>query len=174
MTETQEGLSSLEALGIAIRAETDCRDMYREMAGRCEQPLLQRRFELLATEEEQHRTFLTDRWAQVSSGVDLKLPPSCLPADMCTGEQRKTRSMEEVLEVAIQQKRRSRDFYLRAARETADLSGQRMFQYLADMAYRQMVELTDERDLMIRYPRYHGPSSEPWQPERALEARRKV
>jgi rubrerythrin len=168
MPTLDEGLTSLEALGIAIRAETDTRDMFLELARRCDRPLVCRRFEQLAAEQEQHLTYLIDRWGQIAGGVQLHLPPSRLPTDMDTREERQAHTVEEVLDVAIDASRHDRDFYIRAARQTDDPSGQRMFQYLADMAFRQMNQLTEERDLLIRYPRYHGSNPEPWQPERSL------
>jgi rubrerythrin len=168
MTTHDEGLTSLEALGVAIRAETDTHNVFAELARRCERPIICRRFEQLAAEQSQHLTYLMERWEQVSGGVPLRLPPSRLPTGMDTSEERQAQTVEDVLDVAIDAVRHDRDFYIRAARETDDSSGQRMFQYLADMAFRQMNQLTEERDLLIRYPRYHGATSEPWQPERSL------
>lgn len=165
MPNGEEGLTSLEALGIAIRTETDARDVYRELSQRCERPLVSRRFEHLAAEEEQHRHYLLARWEEVSGGVLLKLPPSGLPEEMRTPESRCVRSVEDVLDSAIEAKRRARDFYLLAARETDDLSGREMFQYLADMEYRHLAVLSEERDLLARYPKYHGSSDEPWRAE---------
>lgn len=171
MTTHDEGLTALEAIGVAIRAETDTRDLFAELARRCDRPLVCRRFEQLAAEQSQHLTYLSERWGQISGGVPLRLPPSSLPADMDTSDQREARTIEDVLEVAIDAVRHGRDLYIRAARETDDLSGQRMFHYLADMAFRQMTQLTEERDLLIRYPRYHRSTPEPWQPERSLGSR---
>jgi rubrerythrin len=171
MNTHDEGLTSLEALGVAIRAETDTRDMFAELASRCDRPLVCRRFELLVAEQSQHLTYLSDRWEQIAGGVPLHLPPSSLPTGMETSAKRQAHTVENVLDVAIDAVRHGRDFYIRAARETDDLSGQRMFQYLADMAFRQMNQLTEERDLLIRYPRYHGSNPEPWQPERSLGSR---
>lgn len=171
MTTHDEGLTALEALGVAIRAETDSRDIFAELARRCDRPLVCRRFEQLAAEQNQHLTYLSERWEQIAGGVPLHLPPSRLPTGMDTSEERQAQSIEDVLHVAIDAVRHDRDLYIRAARETDDLSGQRMFQYLADMAFRQMNQLTEERDLLIRYPRYHGANPEPWQPERSLGSR---
>ena len=168
MPDGEEGLTSLEALGIAIRAETDARDIYRELAKRCERPLVCQRFEQLAAEEEQHRRYLLARWEEVSGGVLLKLPSSRLPTAMLTPESRRAQSIEQVLDMAIEATRAARDFYLLAARETEDLSGREMFQYLADMEYRHMAHLNDERDLIARYPRYHGTSDDPWRVEPGL------
>jgi rubrerythrin len=161
----QNGLTSLEALGVAIRQELDAADTYRELADRIEEPLVRRRFELLAAEEEQHRAALEARWNELAAGVPLKLPPSGLPGEMCTPERRGGHTIREVLDFAIVQERRCREFYLEASRETSDLSGQGMFRYLADIKYAHWMSLAQERDLMIRYPNYGRRGPTPWRSE---------
>jgi len=163
-----EGLTSVEALGVAIRSETDARDLYREMAERCEDPLLARRFELLAAEEERHREILISKWQEVAGGVELKLPPSRLPETLASRDQRRVRTLTEVLDLAIEEERRSWDFCLRAARETADLSGQAMFRFLADIGRSHWMALCQERELLARYPNYGRRGPRPWRVEGSL------
>lgn len=173
MREPEEGLTSLEALGLAIRAEMDAIDLYHELAERCDRSLVSRRFEQLAAEEEQHRAYLVEKWEDLAGGVELKLPPSQLPPEMGTRSGRAAHTIEEVLDLAIEEERRSRDFYLQAARETEDLSGQQMFRYLADMEYRHWMHLAQERDLLSRYPRYHRAAPVPWSREPGLGGRQR-
>lgn len=173
MRETVEGLTSLEALGLAIRAESDAIDIYNELADRCDRPLVCRRFRQLAAEEEQHRVYLVEKWDELAGGVELKLPPSQLPPEMGSRTDRGAHSIEEVLDLAIDEEKRSREFYLKAARETQDLSGQQMFRYLADMEFRHWMHLSQERDLLSRYPRYHGAAPAPWSREPGLGGRQK-
>jgi rubrerythrin len=168
MARPEAGLTSLEALGLAIRHELDARDVYRELADRCRDRLVQRRFALLAAEEERHHDLLQDRWRELSGGQELRLPPSQLPPGMATRAERGAHTLDEVLDLAIDEERRSRDFYLEAARETDDLSGQAMFRFLADMEYRHWMELAQERDLHARYPSYGGASPSPWRSEASL------
>ena len=117
-----EGLTSLEALGVAMRAEKDSCELYRELAERSEDPQIRRRFELLAADEAQHLEYLEDRWEELAKGVPLKLPPSRHSKEMLTPEQRANQDLEVVLDMAIEEERRAREFYLRAARETDDPS----------------------------------------------------
>jgi len=173
MREPEEGLTSLEALGLAIRAEMDAIEIYHELAERCDRPLVCRRFDQLAAEEEQHRAYLIEKWENLAAGVELKLPPSRLPPEMRSREVRAVHTVAEVLDLAIAEEMRSREFYLQAARETEDLSGRQMFRYLADMEYRHWMNLSQERDLLWRYPRYHGPAPVPWSREPGLGGRHK-
>jgi rubrerythrin len=162
------GVTSLEALGIAIRSEMDSRDVYRELAARAGDPLLRRRFELLAAEEERHREYLEERYRDLSGDVPLRLPPSTLPRGLATAEERARSTLRAVLTMAIEEERRSREFYLRAAGETDDLSGQAMFRYLADLEYQHWMALGQEMDMMLRYPNYGRPGPSPWRSERSL------
>ncbi len=162
------GLTALEALGVAIRAEVDAHKIYEELATRAEDPLVRRRFELLAADEQQHLAYLEERWQEVAGTVPLEIPPSHLPKGMQTGEQRATKSIEEVIDLAIEEERTSREFYLRAARDTDDLSGRAMFRFLADMEYQHWMTLAQEKDLLVRYPNYGRPGKLPWRLEPGL------
>ncbi len=165
-----QGLTALEALGVAIRAEIDAIKVYEELAARAEDPMVRRRFELLAADEQQHVAYLEARWQEVAGEVPLEIPPSQLPSSVRTREQRAAMSLEDVLDMAIDEERQSREFYLRAARHTDDLSGRAMFRFLADMEYQHWVTLAQEKDLLVRYPNYGRPGKLPWRPEPELHS----
>jgi rubrerythrin len=167
-----EGLTSLEALGIAIRAEMDAQEIYNELAERSEEQIIHRRFELLAAEEGQHRQYLTEHYRSLAGDIPLKLPPSQLPKDMLSRDQRSHKSLEGVLDTAIDVERHAREFFLRAARDTDDLSGRAMFRYLADMAYQHWLALGQEKDLLVRYPNYARRGKVPWRAEKSLKTGR--
>ena len=57
-----EGLTALEALGVAIRAEADARDLYREMAERCEQPAVPVASSCWRPRRTGIATILVDKW----------------------------------------------------------------------------------------------------------------
>ena len=160
------GLTALEALGIAIRADIDACELYTELAERCEDRQIRRRFETLADDERQQREQLEMQWKSVAEEVPLKLPPSRLPREHLTRSQRAGMSLEDVLELAIKAERKTREFYLQSARDTDDLSGRAMFRYLADAAYQHCMVLAQEKDMLIRYPNYGRPGKMPWRPEK--------
>jgi rubrerythrin len=81
-------------------------------------------------------------------------------------------SLEGVLDMAIDEERHAREFFLRAARDTADLSGRAMFRYLADMAYQHWLTLGQEKDLLVRYPNYARKGKVPWRAEKSLKTGR--
>ena len=164
----EPGLTALEALGVAIRAEQDSREVYEELADRSAQEHISRLFRRLAEDEGQHLRFLRDRYAELAGSVPLKLPPSRLPEKLSTPELRRDASLDRVLDMAIEEEKRSRDHYLKAANETDDPSGQRMFRYLADMEYEHWMELEHERKMLERYPNHARKGPAPWMPEVAL------
>lgn len=168
MTRREADLTSVEALGVAIRSEMDSRDVYRELAARCGNPITRRRLELLAAEEEQHLQDLTLRYEEVADGVPLALPPSRLPKGMTDAESRCRLDVTRILDMAIEEERRSREFYLQAARDTSDPSGRAMFRFLADMEYLHWMTLAQEKDLLVRYPNYGRTGRSPWREEKTL------
>ncbi len=168
------GLTSLEALAVAIRSEMDSRDVYRDLADRCSEMLLAQRFELLATEEERHLEYLTERYEAIAGGTPLRVPTSQLPKGMATCEERRGSSLAQILDLAVEEERRSREFYLMAAQGTDDPSGQAMFRFLADMEYQHWMALSQERDLLLRYPNYGKPGPTPWRTERTFAPGRQV
>jgi rubrerythrin len=161
----ESDVTALEALGIAIRAEADASEIYREVAGRIGNPFLQQRLLVLGKEEQQHRRILEEAYKKQFPDVPLVLPDSQLPREICTRELRQKLSVREVLSCAIEQERRSRDFYLQAAESTTDLTGKAMFRYLADWEFSHQMALSAEHEMLVRYPRYFQQATEPWKPE---------
>ncbi|MEK6570986.1 MAG: ferritin family protein, partial [Bacteroidota bacterium] len=128
-------LTALEVLGVAIRAEVDAQDMYREMAQRISNPRAKERFYLLVAEETQHQHLLEHKYKEMFPDVPLRLPPSQLPSHVATAELRKDLSLREALAVAIQEERRVRDHYLESVPHVEDLTGKSMHpNYYEDVA----------------------------------------
>lgn len=161
-------LTSLEALGVAIRSEIDAQAIYREMAQRVTNPSSKERFHILESEEEQHQNILERKYNKLFPHVPLKVPHTLLPAKAADAELRKDLNLREVLEIAIQEERHSRDFYSDAATRIDDLSGRAMLKFLADMEYSHMMSLTAEYDLLVKYPHYYEDVEEPWHEEPRL------
>jgi rubrerythrin len=143
----------------------DTQEVYRELAARSEDRQIRRRFELLAAEEQRHQEYLRARWKELVDDLPLELPPSRHPEEALTREQRAHMTLEQVLDLALDEERHAREFFLRAARETDDLSGRAMFRFLADTAYQHWLTLAQEKDMLVRYPNYGRPGRVPWKAE---------
>lgn len=143
-----DGSSPLTALAIAIRVGADARDVYSDLAARAGECRLRRLFELLAAEHERHREYLEARWRYSAANVSLELPPSRLPAGRTTHEERLGCTLEEMLDLAMDHERRARVFFLGAARDAGDVSGQAIFRFLAEMAHQHWVTLAQEKDAL--------------------------
>jgi len=161
----ESDVTALEALGIAIRAEADASEIYKEVASRIGNPFLQQRILVLAKEELQHKRILEEAYSKQFPDVRLALPVSQLPKEICTRALRDRLSVREVLSCAIEQERRSRDFFLAAAEKTTDLTGKMMFNFLADWEFSHQMALSAEYEMLVRYPRYFQQTTEPWKPE---------
>ena len=162
---TNKHLTSLEALGIAIRSELDAQNLYEELSQRTASAGVAGRFKQLLNEEKQHHQILTEMYGRLFPNTEVRLPPSVLPVVFSTREKRAHQSLPDVLQLAIEEERRSREFYLDAAEQTPELSGKKMFRFLADMEYSHQMRLQAEYELCRRYPNYFACGEEPWKPE---------
>lgn len=161
-------VTSLEALGIAIRSEIDSQELYEELGQRTASTTVAKRFKQLQKEEKQHQKILEDEYNRLFPQVKLRLPPSVLPVSSNTKGNIANKSLAEVLQLAIEEERKSRDFYLDAAEQTPELSGKKMFRFLADMEYSHQMRLQAECELCRRYPNYFSCGEEPWKPEQRM------
>jgi len=160
-----EELTALEALGVAIRAEQDASEVYSDLALRVGNELLRQKIELLAKEELQHKRILEEMYKKQFTDVPLLLPPSQLPKEISCKTERDQLSVRDILSCAIEQERKSREFYLEAALKATDLTGKAMFNFLADWEFSHQMALSAEYEMVIRYPRYYEGIVESWKPE---------
>ena len=158
-------LTSLEALGAAIRREIDAGQVFRSLASGCSNPLATDRFLLLARESAQLEQLLRGRYDALFPTVPLVVPPSLVPPpgpptgpDRCEG-------LRAALRFAADAERQAREFYLDAANAATDLTGQSMFRYLADVHARHQSELEAEYDVILEYPHAFDDVQAPWRPE---------
>ena len=164
-----EDLTALEALGIAIRSEIDAQEVYSDLAGMCGDELLKNRFLSLFHEERRHQTLLEKKYKEMFPETDLVLPQSQLPTEVVESGIRKKMNIKDVLQLAINEEKRVREFYLDCAGSVKDLSGNRMFRFLADMEFSHQMMLTAELELIEKYPSYmEGPKK--WEAETRLKA----
>lgn len=164
----EKGLTSLEALGIAILSEMDAQELYRTPAERTTSELVKQRFENLVKEEKQHQILLEEAYRKLLPDAELKLPPSILPADVKGGEGLRPKSMKDVISFALDEERRSREFYPEAALKTDEPSGKRLLNFLADMEHVHAMRLQAEYETLLLYPNYFETGEEPWRPEQRM------
>lgn len=150
----EEGLTSLEALGLAIRCEMDSEELYRELAAKTENELMKERFLNLSQAQKKHRLLLEKKYQEMFPNVELKMPPCRLPYEV-SAESIKGLTLRDVLKIAIQQEKKAREFFLDCAETVTDLSGKRMFRFLADMKFSYSSILNTELEVIEKYPAYY-------------------
>lgn len=158
-------MTSLEALGIAIRAALDASELYTELTHRAGNSLIRDKLLLLAREEQQHQRILEETYQRRFPDVPLELPRSQLPSGMSCQDLRAQLTPQRLLSCAIEQERRSREFYLHQADLADDTNGRRMFNFLADWEFSHQMELAPDYELLTRFPRHFDRTSEPWKAE---------
>ncbi len=150
----EEGITALEALGIAIRDLIDSQEVYQNLAVMTDNDLLRDRFMNLYYEERKHQQLLEKKHNDMFPDVELKLPPSKLPKEIKGRSSYKKQSIIDVLQLSINEHKRSREFYLDCAESVTDLSGKRMFRFLADMKFSHQMMLSAELEMLEKYPSY--------------------
>ncbi len=162
-----EDLTALEALGIAIKSEMDAQEIYQDLADLTQNDLLKERFLNLVKEEKQHQLLLEKKYDELFPDVPLKLPESQMLKHVNSSAARKNMSIKDVLKIAIDEEKRTRNFYLDCAEYVKDLSGKRMFRFLADMEFSHQMILSAEYELIENYPQYFG-ELKSWDVENSL------
>jgi rubrerythrin len=164
----QEGATALEALGIAIRNEIDAQALYQDLASLAKDEVLKERFLNLHQEERRYRLLLEKKYREMFPGVDLQIPPSQLPIEIHDENLNKNLTLKDVLEIAINAEKTAREFYLDCAETTPDLSGKRMFRFLADMRFSHQMILAAELEIIEKYPAYYRVTKD-WEAETTLK-----
>ncbi len=126
-------LTSLEAIGFGIRSEEDAAKFYAHIAKMITNDMVRIKYENLAKEEINHGKILTELYKKMSE-TDEK--PPRVPGTPNTAEKGDvpkdiSDSLEDLLNLAIEREKKAKDFYLKAAKEASDHSGERIFRYLA-------------------------------------------
>lgn len=103
-----ENLTSLEALGIAIRCEIDAEKLYKDLASKTENELLKERFLNLYQAQKKHRILLEKTYKEMFPNVDLKVPPSQLPMEVSEEQVSKNLTLRDILKIAIEQEKNAR------------------------------------------------------------------
>jgi rubrerythrin len=150
----EEEITALEALGIAIREHMDMQKVYKNLADVAENDLIKDRIMNLYHEEMKHCMLLEKKYKEMFPDVNLDLPKSRLPDDFVEGKKNARKNIHDILQFAIKINKDSREFYLDLAESTSDLSGRRMFRFLADMKFSHQMMLTAELEVLEKYPTY--------------------
>ncbi|MDX1700094.1 MAG: ferritin family protein [Melioribacteraceae bacterium] len=162
-----EEYTALEALGIAIRSEIDAQELYSDLASRCDDEVLRNRFLNMHHEERRHQFILQKKYEEMFPDVDLVLPESTIPKDYKEKILSKNLRIVDILSLALKEEKKSREFYLDCAETVQDLSGKRMFRFLADMEFQHQAMISNEIEMLEKYPNYFE-GKKPWDVESRL------
>jgi rubrerythrin len=152
---SEEGLTSLEVIGVAIKSEIDAAALYRSMARRLRNPALVAKLDFLRQEEEKHRAILEDLHARRFPDVDLQLPafsvvPTISPADL------KDKTVPDLFQLAMTAEQMAADFYSKGADRSTDDAARTVMRYLSNVENSHYHMLESEVDLVSRFPDYYN------------------
>jgi rubrerythrin len=151
---SNQGLTALEVLGVAIRAEIEAASLYAHMAHRVRNASLVTKLEFLAQEEKKHRSILEDVYARQFPEVELQVPAKSIVPTV-DAEVEKL-SVPELFQLAMKAEQLSADFYAREADRSVDQAGRTVLRYLSNVerGHYQMIET--EYELLSRFPDYYN------------------
>jgi rubrerythrin len=150
-----QGLSALEALGVAIKSEIEAVELYARMAKSVRNSFLAAKLDFLRQEEEKHRALLGELYARRFPEVELKLPATPVMPRIETSSSAAA-TIPDLFQLAMQAERISADFYSREAERTADPAGRTMLRYLSKVEQSHFHLLETEYDLVSRFPSYYN------------------
>ena len=142
-------LTTIEALGLAIRSEEEAAEFYNRVAKMVKNDMVRAKYEALAQEESRHREMLLGLYRRATGEEKAPVIPGS-PETAEGGFPIPKASMEDLLRLAIVREQEAQEFYRRAAERTSDQTAQRMLQYLADIERGHELMLNAELEAYLR------------------------
>ncbi len=152
---SEQGLTSLEVIGVAIKSEIDAAALYENLARRVRNPSLVAKLDFLRQEEEKHRAILEDTYARRFPDVDLQLPavsivPPISPTDW------KDQTVPDLFQLAMTAEQMAAEFYSKEADRSTDDAARTVLRYLSNVENSHYHILETEFDLVSRFPDYYN------------------
>jgi len=122
-----------DLLVTALKAETEAREVYRDLASRVANAMLKDKLNFLASEEEKHRGYFEVQFRRDFPAEEPRLPAETvvpLPEVTLAGEET---PLSKVLEQAMAAEQAAYDFYRGLAGRYADEATRNMIFYIASM-----------------------------------------
>lgn len=151
--EFERDLTTVEILGIAIKAEISSFGLYKRFARRVANPMVKQRLESLASDEQNHRQLLEAKYRELTGEEQPPIPSTGDLRQMETDIEKM--SNLEVLMLAASKEALARKFYGAAALKAADPGGKAVLEYLAGMERGHEEVLRQEIKALEKNPLWH-------------------
>lgn len=137
----EEGLTTIEILGVAVKREVDASLFYTNMAKRINNEIVKERIVHLAMEEKRHEALLRNIYKDKSGEERVPLPPG--DSGFPDSAKMEKMSMEKLLGLAIEKEIESEKLYRIASDKAEDTNTASMLTYLSEMEkqHRSVLEL---------------------------------
>lgn len=152
---SNEGLTALEVLGVAIKSEIEAASLYARLAAQVRNAALASKLDFLRREEEKHRSILQDVYQRRFPDVELQLPDRShvptIDANTLTDL-----TVPELFQLAMQAEQLAADFYSHEADRSYDEMGRTTLRYLSNVERGHYQILQSEYELVSRFPDYYN------------------
>ena len=149
-----------EVLAIAIRAEINAQGIYLMMSEKISNKVVKEKFFHLSEQEKKHEEILTAKYEETTEGLKPIIPER--GRSEVEESLLKDYSHEAGLKIAIQAEENASNFYLEAAKNSRDINGRFMFEYLANFERGHKVILEDELRALENNPHWFDVEGNPW------------
>ncbi len=152
--ELDSRLTSLEIIGVAIRAEVEAAKSYEQLSRMVKNRDLKEKIQFLKGDELKHEQILKTLYKKDHASIPLKLPAQDLIPELSFVIE-EGMTVPEIFKQAMTAEQVSESFYTQAAQRSEDETGRRMLRYLAAMERSHFHLLNSEYDLIVQFDDYH-------------------
>jgi len=149
-----------EVLAVAIRAEINAQSIYLLISEKITNNVVKEKFIHLSQQEQKHEEILTAKYQEVTQGTKPLIPEK--GRSEVEENLLKDYSHEAGLKLAIQAEENAANFYLEASKNSRDINGRFMFEYLANFERGHKVILEDELHALESNPHWFDVEGNPW------------
>jgi len=139
---------------IAVRAEIDAADLYRELLGKVRNEALRQKLDFLAKEEDRHKAILERVFRDHFPGRKLVVPARSKRPKTPVGVD-EAPEVVSLFKLAMLKEKEAEELYRAAKVRAEDAQAKRILDYLARVERSHYFMLQSEIDLLERFPDYY-------------------
>ncbi len=151
----------LKTIEISMAEELKASAFYKEVSKQLKDKAARQKFEIMSDSEEYHYQLLKE-WCQEQYGLVPKTKEIKESKIVIIEKPKKTASYEEIIEIIIASEERACKFYEEAAKKTKNEEAKKLFEMLAEIEGKHVVQFKDEFRIITEPSLRCGDEEIPW------------
>jgi len=148
-------LKPFEVYPVAVRAEIDAAEIYRDLKALVKNEALKQKLDFLAKEEDRHKAILERLFRDHFPNRKLVVPGQSKRLKQSVAVDEAT-SVLELFKLAMSKEKEAEEFYREARTRSEDAQSKRILDYLSRTERSHYYMLQSEIDLLERFPEYYN------------------